>query len=135
MVTGMDRGRRNRFYERINKEFEIDAIDCKTVCPIWVFRICMRPRVCLYGWTCANSYHPLQSTPTTTESEESKDQRERTLYLELLHKYGLLFTPGRSMRNEYPGFFRCVFTAASEEEFVLGLDRIRRFVVDKKKEQ
>jgi len=69
-----------------------------------------------------------QQHETTSESEESKDQRERTLYLELLHTFGLLFTPGRSMRNELPGFFRCVFTAASDHEFDLGLERIQKFV-------
>ena len=69
-----------------------------------------------------------QHHETTLESEESKDQRERTLYLELLHTSGLLFTPGRSMRNEVPGFFRCVFTAASDHEFDLCLERIQKFV-------
>lgn len=67
------------------------------------------------------------------ESSESMDRRERVLYLDLMKKYGLLFTPGRSMRNELPGFFRCVFTAASDEEFALGLKRIREFVSAQKK--
>jgi aspartate/methionine/tyrosine aminotransferase len=66
------------------------------------------------------------------ESDESKDVRERSLYLELMHEFGLLFTPGRSMRAEYPGFFRCVFTAASDEEFSLGLDRIKKYVDTKR---
>lgn len=66
------------------------------------------------------------------ESEESKDARERSLYLELMHEFGLLFTPGRSMRAEYPGFFRCVFTAASDAEFALGLDRIKKYVAAKR---
>jgi len=47
-------------------------------------------------------------------------------------QYGLLFTPGMSMRNERPGFFRCVFTSASEEEFDLGLERICRFVKEQR---
>jgi len=47
-------------------------------------------------------------------------------------QYGLLFTPGMSMRNERPGFFRCVFTSASEEEFDLGLDRICTFVKEQR---
>jgi aspartate/methionine/tyrosine aminotransferase len=42
------------------------------------------------------------------------------------------YTPGMSMRNERPGFFRCVFTAASEEEFELGLERIRKFVAEER---
>jgi len=66
------------------------------------------------------------------ESNESMDQRERTLYLELMSQHGLLFTPGRSMRTEYPGFFRCVFTAASDQEFDIGLERIRTFVKAKR---
>jgi aspartate/methionine/tyrosine aminotransferase len=68
-----------------------------------------------------------------SESKESMDARERTLYLELMKDFGLLFTPGRSMRNELPGFFRCVFTAASEEEFALALERIKCFVTSKRK--
>ncbi|KAL3923267.1 MAG: hypothetical protein SGILL_001753 [Bacillariaceae sp.] len=65
-------------------------------------------------------------------SEGNIDERERTLYLELLKEYGLLFTPGRSMLNERPGFFRCVFTAASEEEFALGMERLRKYVAAKR---
>jgi aspartate/methionine/tyrosine aminotransferase len=56
------------------------------------------------------------------------DERERELYLELLKVHGLLFTPGRSMKNERPGFFRCVFTAATDTEFALGMDRVRKYV-------
>ena len=36
------------------------------------------------------------------------------------------------MRTEYPGFFRCVFTAASDQEFDIGLERIRTFVKAKR---
>jgi len=68
-----------------------------------------------------------------TESIESKRQRERQLYLSLMKEYGLLFTPGMSMRNERAGFFRCVFTAASDEEFELGLVRLRKFVDEMRK--
>lgn len=66
------------------------------------------------------------------EAVESMQERERTLYLELMTEFGLLFTPGLSMRNERPGFFRCVFSAASNDEFALSLDRIRAFVQAKK---
>lgn len=66
------------------------------------------------------------------ETVESMHKRERTLYLELMTEFGLLFTPGLSMRNERPGFFRCVFTAASDDEFALSLDRIRAFAQVKK---
>jgi aspartate/methionine/tyrosine aminotransferase len=52
--------------------------------------------------------------------------RERSLYLELID-FGLLLTPGNSMRNERPGFFRFVFTAASEDEFTVALHRIDSF--------
>ena len=61
-----------------------------------------------------------------------ENERERKLYLELLQDYGLLFTPGRSMKNELPGFFRCVFTAASDHEFDLGMERLRKYVADKR---
>jgi len=63
-----------------------------------------------------------------TESIESKERRERRLYLSLMKDYGLLFTPGMSMRNERAGFFRFVFTAAGGEEFELGLARLTEFV-------
>ena len=66
------------------------------------------------------------------EPLQSKEHRERQLYLRLMKEYGLLFTPGMSMRNERAGFFRCVFTAASEEEFELGLVRIRKFVKEQR---
>jgi aspartate/methionine/tyrosine aminotransferase len=66
------------------------------------------------------------------ESQDSMDSRERRLYLELMKEFGLLFTPGRSMRNELPGFFRCVFTAASDHEFALGLERVKKFVSAKR---
>jgi len=57
------------------------------------------------------------------------EERERSLYLELVETYGLLLTPGLSMRNERPGFFRCVFTAAkNDNEFQLALRRIKKFV-------
>jgi 1-aminocyclopropane-1-carboxylate synthase len=52
--------------------------------------------------------------------------QERTLYLELI-EFGLLLTPGLSMRHERPGFFRCVFTAASEDEFALALQRFQHY--------
>jgi len=72
---------------------------------------------------------PFQDGVTeATESLESKTLRERKLYLMLMKEHGLLFTPGMSMRSERPGFFRCVFTAASDEEFDLGLERLRMFV-------
>lgn len=98
---------------------------------------------CLFGdsglflWMDLSEFLPPlpASTNVSTEeeeSEESKDKRERKLYLELLREYGLLFTPGRSMRNELPGFFRIVFTAASDEEFDLGLERIGAFVKAKR---
>ncbi len=88
---------------------------------------------CLFGdsglflWMDLTEFLP-PSDDLIDESEESKDNRERVLYLELLQEFGLLFTPGRSMRNEMPGFFRFVFTAASDEEFALGLERIKNYV-------
>ena len=93
---------------------------------------------CLFGdsglflWMDLTEFLPPCPCEPTDESEESKDLRERELYLELLQKFGLLFTPGRSMRNELPGYFRFVFTAASDEEFDLGLERIKYYVNTKR---
>jgi aspartate/methionine/tyrosine aminotransferase len=60
-------------------------------------------------------------------TKASPADRERALYLELVQEFGILLTPGNSMRNERPGFFRCVFTAASDDEFAIALQRIEKF--------
>jgi len=88
----------------------------------------------LFVWMDFREFLPSLPDAITEENESlsSKEQRERGLYLKLMKEYGLLFTPGMSMRNERPGFFRCVFTAASEEEFELGLERIRKFVAEER---
>jgi aspartate/methionine/tyrosine aminotransferase len=80
----------------------------------------------LFCWMDFSEFLPRDDLNNTTA--DGDDERERALYLELLTDYGLLFTPGRSMKNERPGFFRCVFTAASDEEFALGMDRLRNYV-------
>jgi len=85
----------------------------------------------LFVWMDMRTFLPPREKESEIETQNSMDKRERQLYLELLHQYGLLFTPGRSMRNELPGFFRCVFTAASDVEFDLALKRIKAFVTDK----
>jgi aspartate/methionine/tyrosine aminotransferase len=77
----------------------------------------------LFVWMDMRQFLPASGT---------KEERERTLYLELLKGHGLLVTPGLSMRHEHPGFFRCVFTPVNDEEFDLGLQRIRNFVASKK---
>ncbi|KAL7541439.1 hypothetical protein ACHAXR_011642 [Thalassiosira sp. AJA248-18] len=84
----------------------------------------------LFVWMDFREFLPSLPSDTTEamDSLESKEQRERKLYLSLMKEYGLLFTPGMSMRNERAGFFRCVFTAASGDEFELGLVRLRKFV-------
>jgi len=89
----------------------------------------------LFVWMDFREFLPALSDGITEASEtlESKEQRERQLYLSLMKEYGLLFTPGMSMRNERAGFFRCVFTAASEDEFELGLTRLRKFVNEMRK--
>jgi aspartate/methionine/tyrosine aminotransferase len=88
----------------------------------------------LFVWMDFREFLPQleESITEETESLSSKEHRERQLYLKLMKEYGLLFTPGMSMRNERAGFFRCVFTAASEEEFELGLERIRTFVKEQR---
>ncbi len=77
----------------------------------------------LFCWMDFSEFLPDEGTPA---------ERERALYLELLQEYGLLFTPGDSMKNEMPGFFRCVFTAASDHEFELGMERLRTYVAAKR---
>lgn len=56
--------------------------------------------------------------------------QESTLYRELIDS-GLLMTPGNSMKNERPGFFRCVFTATSNAEFTIALQRMETFFQQK----
>jgi aspartate/methionine/tyrosine aminotransferase len=84
----------------------------------------------LFVWMDLREFLPplVNGVTEATEPIESKEVRERQLYLTLMKKYGLLFTPGMSMRSERAGFFRFVFTAASEEEFELGLARLRTAV-------
>ena len=77
----------------------------------------------LFCWMDFSEFLPEEGTPS---------ERERALYLELLQEHGLLFTPGDSMKNELPGFFRCVFTAASDHEFELGMERLRKYVKEKR---
>ena len=89
----------------------------------------------LFVWMDFREFLPKLPSGVTESIEtiESKERRERQLYLSLMKEYGLLFTPGMSMRNERAGFFRCVFTAASEDEFHLGLERLRKFVDEMRK--
>ena len=49
----------------------------------------------------------------------------------MIQQYGLLFTPGSSMKNEQPGFFRFVFTAATDTEYELALQRMETFLQTK----
>jgi aspartate/methionine/tyrosine aminotransferase len=74
----------------------------------------------LFVWLDLSKYLPRDESLSPAE-------KERELYLQLVQEFGLLLTPGLSMRNEQPGFFRCVFTAATEDEFALSLDRFRNF--------
>ena len=90
----------------------------------------LKPDSGLFLWMDFREFLPELSANESLDNESlgSKERRERELYLSLMKEFGLLFTPGMSMRNEHAGFFRCVFTAASEEEFQLGLVRIQEFV-------
>lgn len=80
----------------------------------------LTPTSGLFCWIDLSQYLP-------TGTEMSDAERERELYLRLVKEFGLLLTPGDSMKNERPGFFRIVFTAATDEEFQLGLERFRKF--------
>ena len=84
----------------------------------------LQPTAGLFCWVDLSRYLP---------SEGDDSERERSLYLEMVQNFGLLLTPGNSMRNEKPGFFRIVFTAASDHEFELGLERLRQFAAAKAK--
>jgi len=56
--------------------------------------------------------------------------QERVLY-KTLGEYGLLLTPGTSMKMPFGGMFRFVFTAAkTDNELQLGLQRLENFVKD-----
>jgi aspartate/methionine/tyrosine aminotransferase len=92
------------------------------------------PTAGLFCWIDLSAHLPASSSSsipreqmTKLEQEADDADRERQLYLRLIHDFGLLLTPGNSMRNEEPGFFRIVFTAATDDEFALGLERIRKF--------
>ena len=67
----------------------------------------------------------IKSTGSTAASQEL------ALYRKLID-FGLLLTPGNSMKNERPGFFRCVFTATSDDEFAIALKRFESFFLQKK---
>ena len=92
----------------------------------------LKPDSGLFIWMNLSEFLP--KLKASDPEEVQKEDRESALYLELMHKYGLLFTPGLSMRNLNPGFFRCVFTAATDLEFSLALDRVRIFVESKRNE-
>jgi 1-aminocyclopropane-1-carboxylate synthase len=90
----------------------------------------------LFVWMDLREFLPAPSSSSSlllsSETDAEADARERVLYLELVREFGLLFTPGRSMKNELPGFFRCVFSAANDKEFALGLERLRKYVHTKR---
>lgn len=70
--------------------------------------------------------------PPSFDEANDDTEREHILYKELV-QCGLLFTPGKSMKMQLPGFFRCVYTAArDEDEIDLALQRLKIFV-DKKR--
>jgi aspartate/methionine/tyrosine aminotransferase len=85
----------------------------------------LEPTAGLFCWMDLSEFLP-------SDLSMSPGDRERQLYLEMVNEFGLLFTPGWSMRNEKPGFFRCVFTAATQEEFTLSLERFRKFAAAKR---
>jgi len=81
----------------------------------------------LFVWINFSRYLPKLKLGEVDSDLKTKKRRERELYLELMNKWGLLFTPGLSMRHEKAGFFRCVFTAATDEEFEIAQVRLRKF--------
>ena len=84
------------------------------------------PAACgLFCWMDLSEFLPADNNINDAE-------RERTLYLKMVQEFGLLFTPGLSMKNERPGFFRFVFSAASDEEYALALTRFRTFITSQR---
>jgi aspartate/methionine/tyrosine aminotransferase len=104
---------------------------CEALCSLLdEFRIpYLEPTAGMFLWIDLSRFLPPVNGGSCTppEVEEQEVDPERELYLELMHEFGLLLTPGGSMRNELPGFFRLVFTAATNDEFSLALQRLRRF--------
>jgi aspartate/methionine/tyrosine aminotransferase len=86
----------------------------------------LSPDAGLFLWIDLSQFLPTVIDPAL--STVAAAQQERSLYLELVQDYGLLLTPGNSMRNERPGFFRCVFTAASDDEFEIALQRMEGYL-------
>jgi 1-aminocyclopropane-1-carboxylate synthase len=80
----------------------------------------------LFCWLDLSEFLPTDSNDAT---------RERALYLTMVQDFGLLFTPGLSMRHERPGFFRLVFSAANDDEYALALVRFRKFVMHQREQQ
>ena len=80
------------------------------------------PTAGLFVWMDLSRFLPQNDTPDP----------ERALYLSLISDYGLLLTPGQSMRFTRPGFFRCVFTAATDAEFEIALERLESMCQAKK---
>lgn len=83
----------------------------------------LKPDSGMFLWMDLSHYLP--------SADGLNDKVERRLYLELVKKYGLLLTPGSSMKMSKEGFFRFVYTAASDDEFDLALQRIETFVTEK----
>eukprot|EP01052_Picozoa_sp_SAG31_P033788 SAG31_NODE_3863_length_3810_cov_9.181083_4_plen_109_part_00 len=56
-------------------------------------------------------------------------EAERALALRLMKEVGVAMTPGLSMRmpSKCAGFFRIVFTAASDEQFAVATKRLENF--------
>mmetsp|Transcript_30412 Transcript_30412/g.35073 ORF Transcript_30412/g.35073 Transcript_30412/m.35073 type:complete len:112 (-) Transcript_30412:117-452(-) len=78
----------------------------------------LKPDSAMFIWMDLSKFLP---------QELASSSSERALYLELINVYGLLLTPGLSMKMTRPGYFRFVFTAANEDEFELSLIRLSRF--------
>jgi len=97
----------------------------------------LEPDSGLFLWMDLREFLSPSSDDDDKEQKEEKsvqdhEDLERELYLDLMHNHGLLFTPGMSMRNAEAGFFRLVFTAATDQEFELALERLEKFIVSKR---
>lgn len=58
--------------------------------------------------------------------KEPTFEAERELWLHFLNNANVNMTPGKTMRFEEPGFFRCVYGSVSSDELIVACDRMKK---------
>ena len=81
----------------------------------------LRPSAGLFVW--------LDLRRWLNENHLGTAEAERELALRLMKEVGVAMTPGQSMRMplQCAGFFRIVFSAASDSQFDVAMDRLAAF--------